>query len=1233
MFLRKIVLLFFVTAVSIGKIMAQKDKSYTKQWQKVEALEKQGLTKSALNEVLGIYKLALADNNDAQQIKTCMYQIKYRNILDEGSEEKNIFYVDTLIAKAKSPTKNILQSMQAEMFWQYFQNNRWKFYNRTELANEKSKDISTWSLDKLHETISNLYQGSLANATILKQTNLDGLDAIIVKGENTRQLRPTLYDFLAHRALEYFMNDERNITRPAYYFTINDSKAFAPASEFVKASFPTKDTASLQHKAILLLQDILSFHLNDAKPEALLDADLIRLNFIHQHAVNDDKDKLYEAALKAIEDKYASSEASAQAIYLRAKIYYDKGQDYEPYTKTTNQYEIKRAKELCEAAVAKFPKSEGGINCRNLLNQIEQPLLNLETEKVNIPGQPFRSLVKYKNAKTLYFRIIKTTKEEIKKLNRREYESQWKDIVALSAFKNWQVNMPDPQDYQTHSAEIKVEALNTGVYFLLASLDEKFSLQKNIIAKQLLYVSNISYVHNGNDYYVLNRDNGQPLAGAAIQLWERKYDYQKGDYNDTKAETYTADKNGYFKAKQTKDYRAYALQVRYNNDELFMDDYNDSRVYDTYQDSFEPNTFLFTDRSIYRPGQTVYFKGIVFKREKDASRSSVLPSFKTLVQLKDANGQKVTDLNVTTNEYGSFHGSFKLPEGTLNGQFSLTDTTTNGMVYFNVEEYKRPKFLVEVQKPKGTYRVNDSITVTGNAKAYAGNNIDGAKVKYRVVRKIRYPIWWGWGGYIRKGGRMPYGRSEEVEISNGETVTDNNGEFKITFKAIPDAGIDKKDQPTFYYEVSADVTDLNGETRSAETSVAVAYQSLQLSIDVADKLNADSLKKINVRSTNLNDVFEKTNVTVSIHALEEPNKIFRERYWQLPDQFVMSKDEYYSLFPYDVYKDEDKVKNWKQLDRIAEVTDTTKENEAIDLKLKEKTTAGWYKITVTAKDKYGEDVKAEKYIQLVNEQQGKINEPVLVNVKKATAEPGEKISYSIKTGFDNVWLVHTLIKTNGEKSVAYPLIKSSVPFTNEIAVTENDRGGIGINYVFVKHNRIYNGAENFDVPWSNKELNISYETFRDKLLPGANEKWSVKISGSKGEKRTAEILTAMYDASLDQFKPHNWSKIDIWPRLYSNINWDKDGFAEIGSEELNNVNKESITYYKIYDGLIEFEMYSTISVYAAEGNVRYRKLSAAPAVNQVKFTPPVVKNDEELNEEKNIGYDGFADSISFNMKS
>jgi uncharacterized protein YfaS (alpha-2-macroglobulin family) len=1252
MFLKKIILLFIFATAIINTSMAQKNKNYTEQWKKVEAFEKKGLTASALKEVVSIYNLAIKDKNDAQQIKSCMYQIKYRNMVQEESQEKNIFFVDTLIAKAKAPAKNILQSMQAEMMWQYLQNHRWQFYNRTELKEEKSKDISTWSLEKLHLEITKRYKASLDvnSESVLKSIKPDAFDAVIIKGENTRNLRPTLYDFLAFRALDYFMTDESDITKPAYQFTINDPIAFAPAPEFAQHRFETKDTSSLHYHALDLLRDILIWHIADVKDDALIDADLIRLNFVYQYAVNEDKEKLYETALKYIEERFRNYEASAQAMYLRAKIYYDKGQDFEPFTKTDNQYEIKRAKELCEAAIKKYPKSEGGINAQNLLNSILQPSLSLETEKVNVPLQPFRTLVKYKNVKTVYFRLIKTTRDEIKKIDRRDYEKIWKDYVAMKPLKSWSVALPDPLDYQDHSTEIKVDAVDNGVYFLLASIDENFALDKNIIAKQLTYVSNISYIHNNeNDYYVLNRDNGQPLANSKIQVWESKYDYNKSAYTETKAEQYTTDKNGLFKLKKTKEYRTIQLQITNGSDELFMDENNND--YYGYNGYEEPKaitqTFLFTDRSIYRPGQTVYFKGIVITKANKAAESKVIPSFNSTLQLKDANGQKINELKMVTNEYGSYHGSFKLPEGSLNGQFSFYDSAGNGYSSFSVEEYKRPKFSVEVKKPSGTYRVNDSIKATGTAKAYAGNNVDGAAVKYRVVRKVRYPIWWDYGFVRRGGGRkiMPYGRNEEVEISNGTSTTDSKGEFNITFKALPDESINKKDQPTFYYEVSADITDLNGETRSGETSVAVAYQSLQLEIKLDDKMPADSLKNILVRSANLNDIEEKANVTLSIQQLKSPGKIFRERYWEQPDQFVMSKDEYYGLFPYDVYANENEVKNYSLGDKVFDKTDSSnKEWKVENGKLK----VGWYKIVATAKDKYGEEVKAEKYIQLTGNEMNN-TEPVTVNVAKAKAEPGEKIIYDIKSGFSKIWLIHTLSRMNDRSETKIietsPLPSAQPVFDYEI--TEADRGGMAMSYAFVKHNRVYSGNESFEIPWSNKELNISYQTFRDKLLPGANEKWTVKISGNKGEKVSAEMLAGMYDASLDQFKEHRWSGINIWQRLYKSINWNLNGFES--SESDNNDNTTDVeedpiekSYDKLgtqtRDGIVQPLWWLNPLDYAYRGrssggavnfsfNTANAKMAAPPPTSQIKFTPPVIQKDEEVREENAVYAWASVDSV------
>ena len=261
-------------------------------------------------------------------------------------------------------------------------------------------------------------------------------------------------------------------------------------------------------------------------------------------------------------------------------------------------------------------------------------------------------------------------------------------------------------------------------------------------------------------------------------------------------------------------------------------------------------------------------------------------------------------------------------------------------------------------------------------------------------------------------------------------------------------------------------------------------------------------------------------------------------------------------------------------------------------------------------------------------------EAVTVNVTKAKAEPGEKINYDIKTGFDNVWLIHTISKMDNNSDVPdsyrdYPTMQPTKPFTNEIAVNENDRGGIAMSYAFVKHNRVYNGNENFDVPWSNKELNISYQTFRDKLLPGAIEKWTVKISGDKREKVSAEMLAGMYDASLDQFKGHGWSGINIWPKLFKNIEWTDDGFETEYSDDKNDTeegNEKQIR--KSYDKLgtnsnsgideplwwlnpLDFA-YGKRSLGGAVNLEKSNAKMAAPAVSQIKFTPPVIKKDEEI---------------------
>ncbi|MEQ1677177.1 MAG: MG2 domain-containing protein, partial [Chitinophagaceae bacterium] len=1063
-------------------------KNYEKEWKKAEAFTEKGLPKSALTEVKKIYDLAKKEKQDAQVIKALIYMTGLQTENREDNEVLSVAEIEKEISVSKEPVTALLKSLLAEMYWSYYQEHRWQLYSRTATEKFSKTDIATWGVEDFHKKISELYLQSIKEEKLLQQTKLEPFNAIIIKG-NMRHLRPTLYDLLAHRALNYFENDERDIKKPAYAFEINQASAFDPAADFITRKFPTKDSLSLKHKALLIYQKLISLHLNDAKPDALLDADIQRIAFIKESSTHPSKDELYYNALYHIARQYGNLPAAAQAWYLLAAYHEQKAATYKPLGDTAYRYSRIKAKAICEQLLLQKDSSEGKINAYNLLNSIRGKSLQFSVEKVNVPGQPFRSFVQYRNINTLYLRLIKAD-EKLKKALENQYdEKYWPTLIAATPLKSWQQALPATNDLQQHSTEIKIDALPAGEYILAASSDNNFAGNKTVIGARFFYVSGISYANNSSDFFVLNRDNGNPLAKAIVQVWEQKYDYKLSKYTKEKGKVYTTDGNGFFKLDRPKrdnnsySNYSYLLDITHNDDRLFMNDL----VYDYYYynaEAEEPKTVttihLFTDRSIYRPGQTLYFKGIVLSRNQKEKSGGVKTNYTTTVVLRDANYKDIDTIVVRTNEYGSFNGKFQLPQTGLNGQFTLYTKTDGGNTGFKVEEYKRPKFYVDYEPIKGTYKVNDKIKVTGIAKAYAGNNIDGATVKYRIVRQPRflYPwMFWRWW-------QPP---TEEMEIANGEIKTDKEGKFIVEFTAIPDLKIEKKFEPVFDYTVYADVTDINGETRSGEKSVSVSYKSLMLVSSIPSTLPADSLKKLDIRTQNMNGEFEPAIVKVTITKLKEEKRLIRDRYWDRPDQFTMNKEEYIKNFPYDEYDNESDYKSWEKGQQVFENTDSARENSKYQIP-NTKFSPGFYIIEMETKDRTGETVKDIKYIELFDEKSNQLNRPEYLwnGISKTTVEPGETAKVELGTAADNLFVVQQLDKgtVNGQQSnINYSFIKlnnQKQGFTFPAA--ESDRGGYGVGWMFIKHNRFYQVNQTINIPWTNKALTVEYATFRDKTL-------------------------------------------------------------------------------------------------------------------------------------------------------
>lgn len=1178
------------------------NKKYDAAWKKVEGFVEKGLPQSALEEVKKIYAQAKAEKADAQVIKAAYFMF---NLQEETRENNNILSIAEIekeIQSSKEPVTSIFESMLADIYLKYYYRHRWELYSRTETINFNKSDLATWSIGDFHAKLSSLFQQSLQPEKLLQSTSLATYEAILVKG-NVRHLRPTLYDLLAFRALGYFQNDERDLRRPAYTFEIDKASAFDPAADFIHARFPSADTASLKHKALLIWQKLIAFHLNDANPAALIDADILRLSYVRQHSTHPDKDQLYFYSINHLANQYGDQPAAAPAWFALAAWYEEKASSYVPYGDSTHRLSRVKAKEILEKIVKQKEASEAKANAHNLLQTIINASLSFEMEQVNIPDLPFRSLVTYRNIDKVYFRLVPMN-DKLREAFLNVYDEKfWPTLLAQTASKSWEQALPGSGDLQNHRAEVKMDGLPVGDYLLVASANKNFTTGKSVMGVGRFYVSRISYVNQNENHFVLDRDNGQPLAGASVQVWEQQYDYRTSKYTKKKGNLLTSEKNGWFFVKTPlieKNTRAvnYALEINHKNDRLFIEKMN--FTYYGYGEGKktepEPSSivYLFIDRAIYRPGQTVHFKGIVIRTDPRERNKTVDANYVSTIVLRDANYKEIDSIKVTTNEYGSFSGKFTLPQGGLNGQFTLFSRSGYGHAGLKVEEYKRPKFFVDYEPLKNTYRVNDTIRVTGFAKAYAGNNIDNAKVKYRVVRRARFLYPW-----IYKRFWLP--TVLPLEIAHGEITTDRNGNFIIPFTAIPDLSIDKKLDPVFDYVVYADVTDQNGETRSAEKTITAGYKSLLIKSTIPASLPTDSLNHLAIRTENMNGEFQPASVKVVMTQLRPEQRLIRKRYWERPDQFVMSKEEYVRHFPNDEYDNETDYAAWTKSEVVLTRTDSSRADGKWPL-ANRSFNPGVYQVEITTTDKDGAVVRDLQYLELYDQKNNKLAVPLYLWTGKpdTQAEPGENGKIEIGTSMNDQFVVQQILRQPlfGKADPEYSYVKlNNEKRSFSFPVGENDRGGFSVGYMFIRNNRLYQVNEIIGVPWTNKELEVEYSSYRDKTEPGSSEKWTLRITGYKKEMAAAELLAGMYDASLDQFVPHSWSTPSVWPQIGTIKTWNgADNFSSSESVAKYPDQNDYMEVDKRYDAFIWDEGYSVFApqyLRAGNGILNYARAETA----------------------------------------
>ncbi|GAA3636814.1 alpha-2-macroglobulin family protein [Flavivirga jejuensis] len=1183
---------------------AQNNK-YEDLWHKVEQSEKEGLPKYALKIVEDITKLAEKDNNAPQLIKSMLYKSKYALVLEEDAQLKIINDFKDAIKKSAFPTKNMLESMLANMYWQYFNQNRYKFYNRTKTTEKVDpSDFRTWDLQTLFNDIHVHYQNSLQSGLMLQLEPLSNYDAILNLQKGSKIYRPTLFDFLNYNALQFYKTDETNITKPAYKFEIDHTAFLSDAETFSKLKIESKDATSLQLNALKIYQDLIRFHLKDETPFALADVNIRRLKFVKQHATFNDKESVLLNALKTESGKLKTHEASTLYDYEIATIYNQQGTSYQPKTKEENRWKLKDAMAICNNAILKFPKSDGAKKCTVLKQLIEQQTLQITTEDFLPIQKNARLLIRYKNLDQLEFKIFNLTINQLSKFKKTYRKNeQLAFIKKLNTYKNWEATLQNENDFQIHTTEVLIPKLNNGTYLIFASPKN----DEETFAFSTIQVTNLALVETeSNDhkvFQIIDRNNGKPINNAKVEL-----SYTK-NYNGKKiTETKTSNQFGNISIpKLDKNYNDLNIKVINNDEKAYFGDYYVNRYYKEKQKKITYNSFIFTDRSIYRPGQPLYFKAIAMKTA--AGKSEVIANEEASVILYNVNGEEVKRLELKTNEFGSVSGEFILPSNGLNGQYHIwfnfdSSHNTGSTTYFSVEDYKRPKFETKFTPITETFKVNDSITLKGNALAYAGSNITDAKVVYRVHRKVAYPRWCFW--------YHPVFSSESQEIIHGESITNEKGEFEITFKAIPDQSADKTNLPIFNYEVTADVTDLNGETRSATTIVHVGYHALTVNMSIANFI--DKTKKnhaIKIDAKNLNGESVPAKGTIKIYKLNGPKSVLRQRPWSAPDYQEFSQENFKKLFPYDPYNNEHNASNWKKGKLVFVSSFNTETTKKLNLGKIKKWKSGQYIIILESKDQFGQLVKDEVKTTLYSHADKTIADNQLFNIttNKTSYKIGENALITLGSAAINLSVTvhieknHKIIKThiiqlnNNKKTISVP-------------VTTEDLGGFVVNYSFAAFNSFQSGSSKILVPYPKTELDIETKTFRDKLQPGTSETWSFKIKGPQGDQVSAELLASMYDASLDQFQPHTWNFNPINNFIYYSYN-QSNANQSFGTRNFRvyNKNRPRVTYsHQNYDQLNWFGFR-----FGNDNSIRLRNKSML-SDRRIVANAPMVEKSEELDE-------------------
>ncbi len=1073
-------------------------------WDQVEEAIKNDQPKTAAALLRTIEPAAFANHDWAAGAKALALRIALEH--DPDKEPAAAFKaIAAAIPQAPPAARLVLKLLEARWLLRYYQHNGTKIRNRSDTSAD-GHDVETWGSTRLLAEIDRRFQESLADRDTLRKIPIADFDALLGQGDLTDDLRPTLYDFIAHAALGFYFPPDPDFDAPPEPFSFApDSPAFAPVEAFLAWHPEAPAKPSPRHRALLLYQELLIFHRQDANPTAFLHCDLERLRWAGAVATDATPARApaFDLALRAFIAAHPDHPLSADArVTLAGCLILEK--------------KFKEAHDIAKAGWDAFPKHGLGEECCNIVTALEAREISVVAPD-RWTGSGEQIAVSHANVDHVWFRAYRQPwqpspgnllyEPNPAPTGAADPEARIAAMTRLLRAKparQWDAPLPDAHDFAPRYSQLNSPAdLAPGFYWILASGQADFGQSNNHLSLTSVHVTTRSLVlrQDGRDLTGLVTDarSGAPLAGIPVIC-----QMAREDGRGLLAKATTSNADGWFRMPNPGADDARLLVVAGSGDDRTVARTHWWNPGESPISDDDDKAMFFTDRAIYRPGQTIQFKGIWYHCNWRKCDYRVIPGKSATVGLYGPNDTQLGTVECVANDFGSFSGSLVLPVGCLGGYYSIAVKDAGG-TQVRVEEYKRPKFTAKLSRPAGPATLGQPICLSGVATALTGAPLDGATVRWNVSRSV------SWGMAVGQASLLPPAGDE---LFQGTTTTAADGTFAITFTAAPDPKMDAIPDPVCTYQIEADITDRTGETRTVWENVSAAEIQLAATLDAADRLLvADRPVPFRVRTTTHDGDGSPAAGKLTVYRLKEPARC--------PRGDELERDSRNAgLLPANESSD---PAAWELAEPAAEIAVQTVARKTGNLEPGEANasvslTAGAYRAIFVGHDANGREFKATEQVQVVDPTALRFPTKIPFFTARNTAmlEPGQPFTLVWGSG-------HPTARACVEWFCGGKLIKRewSPPGRTQQVFSftpgEGQRGGFSVVVTQTTLNCLHEFADEILVPWSNKRLALRWEHLTSKLQPGAKDTWTAVINAPGGEPATAEMAATLYDASLDAF--------------------------------------------------------------------------------------------------------------------